>query len=79
MPQSAHQRAVMAAVRNAQQHGFTGYAVSLRKKVQVKPSDRIIVKKSRMKNGNESVMVIGHIHHEGKEIKIPRIIGQYRV
>ena len=71
--QSAKQRAVMAAVRQAQQNGFTGYSVSLRRKIHVKPSDRIEVKKSRLKNGNESVMVIGHT----PQGKIPRIIGQY--
>jgi len=78
MPQTAQQRLVMAKVKAAQQNGFTGYSVSLRRKVKVSPSDRIEVKKTRMRNGNESVMVMGHIHHQGKIIKIPRIIGQYK-
>lgn len=75
--QSARKKAVMAAVRQAQENGFKGYSVSLRKKVEVKPSDRIIVKTTKLKNGNASVMVMGHVNVKGKEYKIPRFIGQY--
>lgn len=78
MVQSAQHRAIMAKVKAAQQKGFTGYSVSLRRKVKVSPTDRIEVKSTKLKNGNTSVMVMGHITHNKKILKIPRIIGQYR-
>lgn len=74
MTQTARQRAVMARVRAAQQKGYTGYSVALRRKVKVSPKDRIEVKTTKLKNGNTSVMVIGHTPYG----KVPRTIGQYK-
>lgn len=69
----AQRRKVMAKLSKFQKNGFTGYSVSLRKKVRVMPSDRIVVEKRKLPNGNESVIVVGHT----KQGKIPRIVGQF--
>lgn len=73
----AHRKRVMAEVMRLRSHGYTGYSVALKKKVDVKPSDKIEVKETRLKNGNTSVMLIGHMRIDGKEHKIPRIVGQF--
>lgn len=73
----AHRKRVMAEVARLRNRGYTGYSVALRKKVDVKPSDKIEVKETKLKNGNTSVMLIGHMRIDGKEHKIPRIIGQF--
>lgn len=73
----AQRKRVMADVARLRQHGYTGYSVALRKKVEVKPSDKIEVKETKLKNGNTSVMLIGHMRIDGKEHKIPRIVGQF--
>lgn len=81
-PKSEAQRqAMMASImeraKHFQKNGFTGYSVSMRKKVDVKPSDKIEVKQTKLKNGNTSVMLMGHMKVDGKEIKVPRIVGQF--
>ena len=78
---AAQRKAMMASVmeraKHLQHHGFSGYSVKLKKKVEIKPSDKIEVKQSKLKNGNTSVMLIGHMKLDGTEIKIPKIIGQF--
>lgn len=77
MKSEAQRRLVMSKLNHLKNNGFSAYSVSARKKITVKPSDRIVVEKRKLKNGNESVIVIGHVHHQGKIVKVPRIVGQY--
>lgn len=69
----AQRKKVMAKLNVMKMKGFTGYSISLDRKVKVSPSDRIEVVKRKLRNGNESITVVGHT----KTGKIPRIVGQY--
>lgn len=66
----------MAKLNHLKKNGFTAYSVSAQRKITVKPSDRIVVEKRKLSNGNQSVIVVGHVHHNGKMVKVPRIVGQ---
>ena len=72
----AQRRKVMAKLNHLKSNGFTAYSVSMKKKVKITPNDRIVVEKRKLPNGNQSVIVVGHVHHNGKIVKVPRIVGQ---